>query len=47
MRLYRTLQGEGRCRCRSSCLWGKGADRKLDGLEMDGWGAQRGQAEGQ
>lgn len=22
-RLYMTLQGEGRCRCCSSCLWGE------------------------
>lgn len=30
-RLYMTLQGDGRCRCCSSCLWGK----KEVGISLD------------
>lgn len=30
-RLYMTLQGEGRCRCCSSCLWGE----KEVGISLD------------
>lgn len=45
MRLYRTLQGEGRCRCCSSCLW-EGSREEVR-LETTGWGAQGGQVQGQ